>query len=254
MLRTSRIVGIFSLSAVASLALGSACSQTAIDEVTQGIGTGGAVSGAGGSGSGSAPGSGGMGGMPPSCSDKKKNNGESDTDCGGSCPPCTDGKACADSQDCESKVCDGGICQAPSCTDQVQNGTEIGVDCGDPCPKACNGTPCTSADTCTSGHCVDGACCESICDELCMTCNNPGFSGQCTAIPRYTDEQYTCEGGKTCNGAGKCLFKSGKQCSTSDQCASDLCQQNVCKGSPGDPCTSGYECTTNKCIDDKCAL
>ncbi len=47
-----------------------------------------------------------------SCTDKKKNQDETDTDCGGaSCPACVDGKQCKKDTDCVNKACVNGICQ-----------------------------------------------------------------------------------------------------------------------------------------------
>jgi hypothetical protein len=46
-----------------------------------------------------------------SCSDGVKNQGETDTDCGGPCDPaqqCADGKSCLTAADCQSGVCDAG--------------------------------------------------------------------------------------------------------------------------------------------------
>jgi len=64
------------------------------------------------------------------CSNGVLDGDETDVDCGGSCPACDDGSACAAETDCASQVCAGSVCQAPSCEDQIQNGDEVGVDCG----------------------------------------------------------------------------------------------------------------------------
>jgi hypothetical protein len=70
---------------------------------------------------------------PPTCNDFTQNGNETDVDCGGpDCDPCSSGSACFVNSDCESGVCDGGVCQEASCSDGVQNGNETGVDCGGP--------------------------------------------------------------------------------------------------------------------------
>ncbi|MCK5797089.1 MAG: hypothetical protein KAI47_07900 [Deltaproteobacteria bacterium] len=47
----------------------------------------------------------------PNCLDNKKNQDESDVDCGGlACAPCATGKACAADKDCESGACVGQVC------------------------------------------------------------------------------------------------------------------------------------------------
>jgi hypothetical protein len=74
----------------------------------------------------------------PTCSDTRKNGGESDVDCGGpSCGPCSDGKECHAHADCLSQVCFNGVCQAPTCLDGVKNGEESGTDCGEACEAPC---------------------------------------------------------------------------------------------------------------------
>jgi hypothetical protein len=77
----------------------------------------------------------------PTCDDKEKNDGETGVDCGTACNDpaklCSNGQGCATGEDCQSKVCWAGKCQAPSCTDGVQNSKETGIDCGGgpPCPE-----------------------------------------------------------------------------------------------------------------------
>jgi hypothetical protein len=66
------------------------------------------------------------------------NGGESDLDCGGTCPEgCLDGQSCQAPQDCQSGVCTGNVCLGDTCSDGVKNGSEVGLDCGGscaPCP------------------------------------------------------------------------------------------------------------------------
>ncbi|UQA59082.1 hypothetical protein [Polyangium aurulentum] len=75
--------------------------------------------------------------QPATCMDAKINGNETDEDCGGDCPPCSDNLACVMANDCASKVCVNNLCAAPSCTDAVQNGDETGTDCGGACMNAC---------------------------------------------------------------------------------------------------------------------
>jgi hypothetical protein len=44
------------------------------------------------------------------CGDHVKNGDETDVDCGGSCAPCADGKACKIPNDCAAKGCEGNLC------------------------------------------------------------------------------------------------------------------------------------------------
>lgn len=77
-----------------------------------------------GAGDGSADVTGGADGTPDApaesdpwpqgtCSDQQKNQSESDIDCGGTCPPCADGKACGSDPDCAGGSCISGVCCAP---------------------------------------------------------------------------------------------------------------------------------------------
>ncbi len=47
----------------------------------------------------------------PTCRNGIQDVDESDVDCGGSCPPCVNGKACNSGEDCLSGFCEGGTCQ-----------------------------------------------------------------------------------------------------------------------------------------------
>jgi hypothetical protein len=85
------------------------------------------------------------------------------------------------------------------------------VKCGDnaahPCPKgyACApnhtcwksgsvvpGTACTRASDCTGGFCADGVCCDSPCNGVCESCNQPGALGACTPIAAGSDPDHEC--------------------------------------------------------------
>ncbi len=67
----------------------------------------------------------------PSDTDGTKNNGETDTDCGGpNAKRCGTGKACLSNDDCGFGYCAFDACVAPSATDEIRNGTETDVDCG----------------------------------------------------------------------------------------------------------------------------
>lgn len=57
----------------------------------------------------------------PTCTDGEQNGDETDVDCGGSCPACGVGKACATDQGCASfGVCDGQRCRAAASCDEVR--------------------------------------------------------------------------------------------------------------------------------------
>jgi len=63
--------------------------------------------------------------------DGKKNNGETDIDCGGpNAKKCGLGKACAAGTDCGLGYCANDQCALPTSSDEIQNGTETDKDCG----------------------------------------------------------------------------------------------------------------------------
>jgi hypothetical protein len=80
----------------------------------------------------------------PTCTDGKRNGGETDVDCGGSCPACGVGKACALDRDCaRSGICQGLSCRAavscaevlarfPSSRDGVYPIAPLGAPAGSP--------------------------------------------------------------------------------------------------------------------------
>jgi len=47
---------------------------------------------------------------PPTCADGIQNQDETDVDCGGECGPCIAGSGCTVPEDCESGLCENGIC------------------------------------------------------------------------------------------------------------------------------------------------
>lgn len=97
------------------------------------------------------------------CTDGVQDGVETDKDCGGgTCALCLVGEACKVGTDCESKVCDGGICATPTCNDQQANGNETDVDCGGGATSGCggcvDGLHCKVADDCRSDICAAKIC------------------------------------------------------------------------------------------------
>jgi hypothetical protein len=99
---------------------------------------------------------------PPMCVDNAMNGMETAEDCGGpDCAPCTPGYACNVPSDCDSKVCDLGICQKSTHFDGQHNDSEIGTDCGylDGQPNMCaDNEPCSDSSDCMSNVCYLGKC------------------------------------------------------------------------------------------------
>jgi hypothetical protein len=88
------------------------------------------------------------------CFNEKKDNDETDIDCGGNCPKCRDFFSCEVDSDCIADNCEDDTCTPDLCLDGVQNGLETDVDCGG---KDCKKCPiayfCRLDDDCSSGVC-----------------------------------------------------------------------------------------------------
>ncbi len=125
---------------------------------------------------------------PKHCSDKAKNDDETDVDCGGSCGACSEGKTCAKNSDCSTGACDektlkcvkktctenadckamtDGTCYLAddnagycvSCSNGQRDGDETDIDCGGSCSAKCiNGKACLSASDCVNGTCESNVC------------------------------------------------------------------------------------------------
>src|SRR5580704_8414677 len=55
------------------------------------------------------------------------------------------------------------------------------------------GKSCSSNAECNAGQsCTDGVCCESACNGLCESCNQPDAAGHCNPIPAMTDPDKEC--------------------------------------------------------------
>jgi hypothetical protein len=150
---------------------------------------------------------------PATCTDKSKDGDETDVDCGGSCPQCADGKACAAAKDCVDAICNV-TCQAPSCTDGLQNGPETAVDCGGTCPTKCaDGKGCKTGADCTSGACGK--------DNLCAAPSSTD------GVKNGTETDTDCGGGAPTN-APACA--TGKKCAMDPDCVWGHCNAGICGG------------------------
>ncbi|HVH41611.1 MAG TPA: hypothetical protein VM925_04685, partial [Labilithrix sp.] len=95
------------------------------------------------------------------CGNGKKDDAESDVDCGGACPTkCTALKGCLAATDCGGGfLCVKSVCAATTSTDGTKSGTETDVDCGGPTAPPCDvGAVCTNLADCADKVCIDGKC------------------------------------------------------------------------------------------------
>ena len=127
----------------------------------------------------------------PNATDGKKNQGETDVDCGGAnAPPCMLSKACATSNDCTLKYCSAAkVCTTPTSTDGIKNGLETDTDCG-------GGTLTEGAVSYTAPRCdlkkkcaADADCGSAVCAEgnLCIEAPScrPIHGGQTCGVGEY---------------------------------------------------------------------
>ncbi|CAF1429379.1 unnamed protein product [Adineta ricciae] len=100
----------------------------------------------------------------PCCTDRMKNQDESDIDCGGfNCPKCRDMQKCTSPNDCLSGMCINSICTPSlSCWDQIRNRNETDIDCGGGvCQKCQDMKTCNIPSDCISGVCINNKCIPS---------------------------------------------------------------------------------------------
>lgn len=120
--------------------------------------------------------------VAPTCSDGVKNQGETDTDCGGAAcgATCAPTKICVADTDCGGlgASCAGGTCR--NCADGVLNGPETALDCGGQCGATCGGgQACTSGADCATSGCTGGLCNLGATGETC-TLGNQCANGVCS--------------------------------------------------------------------------
>ncbi|MDP7467540.1 MAG: hypothetical protein QGF25_04845 [Candidatus Woesearchaeota archaeon] len=174
--------------------------------------------------------------IPRSCRDNRRNNDETDKDCGGPiCSSCEVGSRCKEDNDCGTRPCikrsasaATGKCQEPTCDDGVTtSGFEIGVDCGNNCPPCQTGC---NADA----DCGDGKTCE---EGLCI-------GGPCTEDP-------DCDAGFLCT-AGTCTqgCRQNTNCPLGQVCNNNLCATLGCVRDRD--CESGFSCVSGSCKSGNC--
>jgi hypothetical protein len=128
---------------------------------------------------------------------------------------------------------------------------------GDP-----DGFVCKEAKDCRSGHCVDGICCNSACDGICESCDQPGMGGRCLVVPAGQDPDdecaeeppSSCGRDGACDGARACRrYPAGSvcvagSCQVATERSARLCDgQGVCQPE------TVKSCAPAECIGDACA-
>ncbi len=193
----------------------------------------------------------------PACDDGLRNGDESDVDCGGSCDPCALRSACTTGTDCDSSLCDGGVCVDERCLDGGVSEGETDVDCGGEfCAPCSTGEACLVGDDCEEAVCVDSVCAVPACDD---------------GVRNGRETDVDC--GTFCDPCA-----AGRACRADDDCADGACVDNICvpptctderiNGNEtgvdcgGDvcdpcavdqPCEEGTDCESGSCVAEVCA-
>jgi hypothetical protein len=157
---------------------------------------------------------------PEHCTNEKKDEGETDEDCGGECDGCEYKESCKRESDCESDLyCNSSKkCDYPGCNDNTKNGDETDEDCGgEDCSKCNKGDDCSEDSDCKSDYCSSATKRCSAPDK----CSNGFLDPQETGV----------DCGGICSGCSE-----GNYCDIDDDCLSGLsCIEGRCKSdSDGD--------------------
>ncbi|CAF1260082.1 unnamed protein product [Adineta ricciae] len=159
------------------------------------------------------------------CYDGRKNDGETDQDCGGKCATirkCSVGATCDKYSDCKSAFCHNitKICLPSYCKDKDKDRQETDIDCGGTCSqgnKCDNGQKCNISSDCQSDLCIDGICLPFTCIDL------------------DEDENETdVDCGGICSLKRKCC--NYKKCQNNTDCISGNCNNNIC--APKNQCSN----------------
>ncbi len=165
----------------------------------------------------------GLGYCTPTCKNGKRDERETDLDCGGGgCEACKADKKCKVNSDCAAPAsCTAGVCKAQPCFDGVLSGKESDVDCGGTCAAKCYvGKACNSAADCASGFCK-----RSNGRGVCV-------ADQCSDGIKNGDET-----GVDCGGSCATKCATGAQCAVDADCASGY--------------SNGTHCVASSCLDRK---
>ena len=172
-----------------------------------------------------------------SCTDGIKNYLESDIDCGGTCPPCDNEKACGKNADCKSGNCANGVCKQVSCEDGIFNNGETDVDCGgDVCDPCMDGKNCEINEDCVSGDCKNGICYSEKVTTTTLMCAVP------SCINGLKDQDET-----DVDCGGSCIqCEDNRRCATDADCKNNYCYNGICKTPT---CGDGIKNQGEKAVD-----
>jgi hypothetical protein len=197
------------------------------------------------------------------CADSRKDDDETDVDCGGDrCNPCPVGARCEGNADCESQRCSAGRCVEEPCSDERLTGSETDVDCGGDtaCSRCGAGAHCLVYTDCASHYCIAERCEPASCDNdvkdatetgvdcggaVCNACADGEsclidddclvgacWDGKCPAGHCLDERRDKDETDVDCGGSSDCArCANGKICWADRDCASGSCSGGFCSAS-----------------------
>lgn len=160
---------------------------------------------------------------PESHTDKRRNAGETDIDCGGpSGVPCELGQKCKVVADCAVN-CVGDVCVDGNATDGLKNNGETDIDCGGGnAPKCESGKACLKGSDCGFGDCTGLVCVTPTSSDGRKNGNETDVDCGGAALTF---------GGVTVPAGPGCALK--KTCALDTDCASATCaSNNICIEAP----------------------
>jgi len=185
-----------------------------------------------------------------SCSDTRKNQDETDVDCGGSCPGCDADRACETAADCADRICgEDGLCVLGTCEDEVANNNEGDVDCGGNCPERCQiGDSCRQGSDCEEGVCAD----ESPFLCLAPTCEDGVKNGGEIGVDCAGTCAARCPAGQPCGDATDCL--PDHSCNDYGLCEAPNCGDGLLGPDETDIDCGGPECGATCKVGETCLV
>lgn len=160
---------------------------------------------------------------------------------------CTTQAQCDDRVPCTDDACVvGGVCEHVPVNSRCGTGQRCFLDRGCASGTACRAnSDCDDTVACTRDLCgADGSCQNLNNDALCtggLVCISTGCAaaGSC-AVDRDCDDRHFCNGAERCV-SGRCMPGSAPDCSDSDPCTGDVCNDTAgrCDHPAISPCGGG---------------
>ncbi len=223
---------------------------------------------------------------PSHCTNNKKDEAETDVDCGGDCgAQCNVGQTCQENDDCAERACltsstGARVCHPGTCRNNSLDGDETDVDCGGGCGLCPDGNACSQHSDCQSNSCSE-TCQKATCDDArlnqdeadvdcgggCQPCEPGAACAEASDCGSDRCEEERCRANaadEACLAPGECrsllcdmtcqLGGTQSYCEADDDCLGGACSaENRCEPSALDgPCRDHADCETQTCLSGAC--